>query len=53
MIDRDNPTFQAVYDLDVVGRQQNRRAVAVNLFQQTNDIPTMLRVEVTGRLIGD
>src|ERR1039458_4131595 len=47
------PPFKFINDVLVVGGQKYRRAVAVNFFQHLDDVPSVLGVKVTGRLVGN
>ena len=53
MIERDNTSFKLVDDLNIVCREKYGRPVPIDFFEESDDIPTMLRVEVAGRLISD
>src|SRR5690348_3508387 len=49
----DNATLKTVNNFLVVGSQDNGRTVTVNFFQYADNIPGVLRVKVTGWLIGN
>ena len=53
MLDRDDATLQFVDDFNVVRREKNGGSVTINLLKESNDIPAVLRVKVSCRLIGD
>ena len=53
MINGDHPAFELIDNIDIVRGQQHRGAVFVNFFQQAHNIPAMLWVKVTSRLVSD
>src|SRR5207248_1548274 len=52
-VDSDYAPLQPVDDVLVVGCQQHGGAVSVNFLENPDDVPGVLGVEVTGRLVSD
>lgn len=53
MLNGNDAALEPVNNLDIMGGQQYGGAIFVNLLEQADDIPAVLRVKVTSGLISD
>ena len=53
MLNGDDAALEPVNNLDIVGGQQYGGTIFINLLEQADDIPAVLRIKVTSGLISD